>query len=515
MKPARALFPVVAIGAAASCASNSSPASQPNIILIVADDLGLGDVSCYGSTTISTPNIDRLAVEGLRMNNAYATSSTSTPSRFGLFTGMYPWRTPEARILPGDAPLLIDPSTPTLPKMMQELGYSTAAVGKWHLGMGYGKTDWNKQIDPPGNSVGFDYTNLIPATVDRVPTVYVENGKVLGLNDDDPILVDYDNNFPGEPTALTNPEMMEVEWHHGHQGTIVNGIPRIGFMKGGQEARWKDDEMADYFLSKAKNFIIGQKDNPFFLYYGLHQPHVPRVPNERFEGSSGLGPRGDSVVEADWCVGQLVECLDSLGLLDNTLIIFTSDNGAVLQDGYKDEAVELAEKMGHDPDNGLRGGKYSLFDAGTHIPFIVYWKNHVKPAVSTAWFCQMDLYSTLGEYLGGKVANGLDSVSYVDVLFGNSLSGGREIQILEAQGRLALRHGDFVYIPAYKGEKINEALVELGCNEKETLWNLSEDPFQQKDLSVEFPDVLKNMREEFLGIVGSSYNPGFEAEPLQ
>ena len=162
-----------------------------------------------------------------------------------MFTGMYPWRNPEAKILSGDAPLLIDPAMPTLPKMMQEEGYATAAVGKWHLGMGYGKLDWNKEIIPSGNTVGFDYTNLIPATVDRVPTVYVENGIVEGLDPADPLLVDYEKNFEGEPSALTNPELMTMPWLHGHQGTIVDGVPRIGYMKGGHSARWNDRTMED------------------------------------------------------------------------------------------------------------------------------------------------------------------------------------------------------------------------------------------------------------------------------
>ena len=514
MKTSRLLLPAVALGAV-SCGGGKEAPPKPNVILIVADDLGLGDVSCYGSQTIRTPNIDALASEGLMMRNAYATSSTSTPSRFGLFTGMYPWRNPDAHILPGDAPLLIDPATPTLPKMMQELGYSTAAIGKWHLGMGYGKIDWNKPIDPPGNSVGFDYTNLIPATVDRVPTVYVENGLVQGLDPDDPILVDYEKNFPGEPTAITNPEMMTMKWDHGHQGTIVNGIPRIGFMKGGKAARWKDTTMADYFLSKAKDFIVNHKDGPFFLYYGLHQPHVPRVPNERFSGASGLGPRGDAVVEADWCVGQVISCLDSLGLLDNTMVLFTSDNGAVLQDGYQDMAKELAEEKGHDPDNGLRGGKYSLYDAGTHIPFIVYWKGHIEPAVSKAWFCQVDLYATFGGLLGGKVAEGVDSESYPDVLLGKDLSRGRESQILEAQGKLAFRKGDYVFIPTYFGANHNATGIELGVNDHDTLWNLEEDPTQREDRSEANPALLDSMRKEFLGIVGSHYKPGKKPERLQ
>lgn len=502
-------IPPIALGAAA-CSQQDSQPQRPNIVLIVADDLGIGDVSCYGSRTISTPNLDGMASDGLMLANGYATSSTSTPSRFALFTGMYPWRNPEAKILPGDAPLLIDPSMPTLPKMMQSDGYSTAAIGKWHLGMGCGELDWNGEISPSGNTVGFDYTNLIPATVDRVPTVYVENGRVVGLDPADPIEVSYERRFPGEPDALSNPELMTMPWRCGHQGTIINGIPRIGYMKGGHSARWDDSAMADYFLGKAKDFISSHKDSTFFLYYGLHEPHVPRVPAQRFVGSSGLGCRGDAVVEADWCVGELLRHIDSLGLADNTLIIFTSDNGAVLQDGYEDHADQCATAAGHDPDGGLRGGKYSLYDAGTHIPFIVRWTGHVTPGtVSKAYFCQMDLFATIGEMTGAEYPESMDSEPYPDVLLGRTLHGGRQEQILEAQGRLALRSGHYVMIPAYDGDNYDYTGIDLGYNSHDTLWNLEEDPAQRSDLSGTESARLREMKAAFLRTVGELYR-----EPL-
>ena len=336
---------------------------------------------------------------------------------------------------------------------------------------------------------------------------------VQGLDPSDPLLVDYEKNFEGEPTALTNPELMAMPWLHGHQGTIVDGVPRIGYMKGGHSARWNDKTMADYFLSKVNSFIDSNKDNPFFLYYGLHEPHVPRVPAERFSGVSGLGCRGDAVVEADWCVGQVVEKLRSLGLLENTMIIITSDNGAVLQDGYDDLAEETAIAVGHDPDNGLRGGKYSLYDGGTHIPFIVYWKGHIEPAVSEAYFCQMDLYATLGEITGGKVAEGLDSESYSDVLLGKDLTGGRPSQILEAQGRLAYREGSHVLIPAYDGANYNSTGNELGCNGFDTLWDIKADPAQTSP--VEDKTRLESMKSTFLSIVGSLYSSDTAVDPLE
>lgn len=484
--------------AAAACTSEKAP-SQPNILLIVADDLGMGDVSAYGSKTICTSHIDSLAAEGVRFDNAYATSATSTPSRYAMFTGMYPWKNPDAKILNGDAPLLIPVDRPTLPKMLQAQGYSTAAIGKWHLGMGDGNVDWNERITPSANDVGFDYTCVIAATNDRVPTVYVENGLVEGLDPADPIQVSYTHNFEGEPTAIANPEMLKMDWSRGqgHNNSVVNGIPRIGYMKGGQKARWVDEDMADYFSAKVKKYIDGcaESDRPFFLYYGLHEPHVPRAPHSRFVGSTTLGPRGDAVVEADWCVGEVLRYLDSKDILENTLIIFTSDNGPVLDDGYVDQAVEMLGD--HDPMNGMRGGKYSLFDAGTHVPFIVFWKGKIKSGESDAFVSQLDLFASIGELTGGEVPEGLDSQPLMDVLMGIS-DKGREDMVIEAGGRLAYRKGDYVAIPPYAGPAYNKAVnIELGNLSDWALFNLREDPAQRTDLAASEPEVLADMKEAF------------------
>ena len=478
MKKSLALLPLAGAGLAA-CGTADDVIQQPNIILIVADDLGLGDVNVYGSGTIPTPNLDSLANNGRRFTNGYATSATSTPSRYAIFTGQYPWRNADAKILPGDAPLLIPTDIPTMPKMMQEAGYETAAIGKWHLGMGDGNVDWNKPISPSANTVGFDYTCLIAATNDRVPTVYVENGLVEGLDPEDPIYVDYNRNFEGEPTALTNPEMMKMKWSVGHSCSIVNGIPRIGYMKGGEKARWVDEEMADYFVNKVKNWADSlPEDKPFFLYYGLHEPHVPRAPHQRFAGSTGLGPRGDAIAEADWCVGEVLAYLDGKGLMDNTIVIFTSDNGPVLNDGYDDKAEELLGN--HDPRNGTRGGKYSLFDGGTHIPLFIYWKGHIEPAVSDALVCQMDLFASLGKLVGGNVPDNIDSQDILDAFLG----------------------GDYSMIPPYEGPERNYSKNELGNLPDYALFNMKEDPSQMKDISAEEPEILEAMKKEFSEITG-------------
>ena len=468
---------------------------HPNVILIIADDLGYGDVSAYGQRTVQTPNIDRLAHGGVCFTDGHATSATSTPSRYGLFTGMYPWKKKGTHILPGDAPLLIPPTQFTMPRMFQQAGYYTAAIGKWHLGMGQGKIDWNRRIEPAANAIGFDYTCLIAATVDRVPTVYVEDGLVEGLDPNDPIEVSYKQNFEGEPTALTNPELVKLQWSHGHNNSVINGIPRIGFMKGGQAARWNDEEMAQYLLNKVFRFLDRQEDGqPFFLYYGLHEPHVPRIPDTRFAGRTPLGPRGDVIAEADWCVGQLMQKLEEKGLMENTLIIFSSDNGPVLDDGYVDGARETAQQ--HDPKGGLRGGKYSLFDAGTRVPLFIYWKNHIPHRVNDQLVSQLDLVASLGRLIGQQVPDSLDSKEMLSTFLGKRKSGRKSI-VVEAAGRLAYRVEQYALIPPYKGPKRNVTDNELGNLDDYALYDLKADPAQQNDLAHTHPRLLEKLKQQF------------------
>nr|WP_245553369.1 arylsulfatase [Echinicola vietnamensis] len=474
-------------------------AAHPNIVVIYMDDLGYGDMSAYGATEISTPHMDRLANEGIRFTNGYASSATCTPSRYALLTGTYPWRNKNAKILPGTAPLLIDTAQMTLPKMLQQQGYYTGIVGKWHLGLGSGNVNWNEKISPSPNEVGFDYSHILAATQDRVPTVYIENGHVVNLDPNDPIAVDYQHNFEGEPTGKDNPEMLTMDWHHGHNNSIVNGVPRIGFMKGGASAKWSDVDMADHFLEKARTFVKGHKDKPFFLYYALQQPHVPRTPNPRFVGATGMGPRGDVIAEADWCIGAFLKTLEEEGILENTLIVFSSDNGPVLNDGYVDDAVE---KLGdHTPSGPLRGGKYSLFEAGTRVPFAVYWKGKIQPSVSNALVCQLDLMSSLADLVGSD-QKGPDSEDLLATFLGEAPQGRDEL-ILEASGRTALRQGDWIMIPPYKGPAIAKAVnIELGNADVYQLYNLKEDIGQQQNLAQSNPEKLQEMVANYEKIRG-------------
>ena len=315
-------------------------ARRPNIVLIYADDVGYGDIGCYGATAVRTPNLDRIAGQGVRFTNAHATSATCTPSRFSLLTGEYAWRQQGTGILPGDAPLIIPPGRLTLPGILRSAGYRTAVVGKWHLGLGAGKIDWNGDITPGPNEIGFDYSFIIPATPDRVPCVLVENHRVVNLDPAAPISVSYQQPFPGELTGHDHPELLKMKLSHGHDGAIVNGVSRIGFMQGGGKALWVDENFADIFTRKATDFVDAHRSEPFFLYYAAHEIHVPRLPNPRFVGSTGMGPRGDSIAELDWCVGRILDALERNGLTRDTLVLFSSDNGPVLDDGYRDQAVE-------------------------------------------------------------------------------------------------------------------------------------------------------------------------------
>ncbi|MBO4612444.1 MAG: arylsulfatase [Bacteroidaceae bacterium] len=483
----RSLLPILA-----SLPSLATAEQPPNVVLIVADDLGYGDVSAYGSRTISTPNIDRLANGGVCLTNGHSAAATSTPSRYGLLTGLYPWRR-KTNILPGDAPLIIGEEQFTLARLFQMAGYRTGTIGKWHLGIGKGHIDWNRTIKPGPNEIGFDYSCILPATVDRVPCVYVENGNVVGLDPNDPIEVNYHKNFEGQPTAITNPELMtKITWSHGHNNSVINGIPRIGFMRGGKAALWKDEEMASYLVGKVKDFIEEQpQGQPFFLYFGLHEPHVPRVPEARFEGATTMGPRGDVIVEADWCVGEVISKLEEKGLLENTIVIFTSDNGPVLNDGYNDNASELVGN--HDMNGGYRGGKYSLYEAGTRVPFFIYWKGHIRHIVSNALVAQQDLMASFAHMLHQPIPRGLDSEDHLSAFLGKSKKGRRGM-VVEAVGRLAYRTRDYALLPAYKGDKRNTTGNEMGIVDTLSLFDLRNDPMQQQNIINKHAKLARHMQ---------------------
>lgn len=387
---------------------------KPNVIVILADDLGYGDLKCYGAKNVETPNVDQLASEGIRFTNAHAVASTSTPSRYSLLTGEYAWRRPDTDIAAGDVKMIIRPEQFTMADMFKSAGYATAAIGKWHLGLGdqTGGQDWNAPLPAALGDLGFDYHYIMAATADRVPCVFIENGQVANYDPSSPIEVSYTKNFPGEPTGRNNPELLyNLHPSNGHDMSIVNGISRIGFMKGGGKALWKDENIADSIAVHAIDFIKQHKDEPFFMYFATNDVHVPRFPHDRFRGKNPMGLRGDAIAQFDWTVGQIMETLKKLGLDENTLIILSSDNGPVVDDGYVDKAEELLN--GHTPSGPWRGNKYSAFEGGTAVPVIVRWPQKIKETGdSDILMSQIDWLASLGALINAKLPKGSAPDSY-------------------------------------------------------------------------------------------------------
>jgi arylsulfatase A-like enzyme len=473
-----------------------------NIVIIYGDDVGIGDLACYGASRVATPNVDRLASEGLRLTSGYATSSTCTPSRFALLSGEYPWRRENTKILPGDAALIIDCSRATLPSMLKKAGYTTGVVGKWHLGLGAqgAKLDWNQPISPGPLETGFDYSFIMAATGDRVPCVYVENHSVVGLDPKDPLRVDYKTPFPGELDGVRDRTKLKMDWSHGHNMAVVNGIGRIGYFTGGKSAQWVDEDMADTFTKRAVDFIERERDRPFFLFFATHDIHVPRVPHQRFVGKTSMGPRGDAIAEFDWSVGEVLASLEKHGLTRDTLVILSSDNGPVIDDGYKDQAVE---KLGdHKPAAQFRGGKYSRFEAGTRVPFLVRWPERVKPGVSDAMVSQIDLLATFAALSKQKLSevDAVDSLEMSAALLGDS-PHGREY-VIEHSQRLALRQGNWKYIEPAPGAEPFKPLTgtETANTHEPQLYDISNDALEHKNVAAAHSDRVKAMAEKLAAL---------------
>jgi len=469
----------------------------PNVVIFYVDDLGYGDISSYGMTATQTPNVDALAAQGIRFTDAHSSAATCTPSRYSLLTGQYAFRN-NAAILPGDAPLIIDPNIATLPKMMKKAGYQTAVVGKWHLGLGRGQVDWNQAVKPGPIELGFDYSFLMPATGDRVPTVYLENHHVVNLDPNDPITISYEKRIGDRPVGTESPELLKQTADLQHSRTIVNGISRIGWMKGGKSAEWVDEDFPHVFTDKAIEFIESAKDKPFLLYFPFHDIHVPRVPNEMFAGKSGMGPRGDAILQMDWMTGRIVDALKQNGLYENTLIIFSSDNGPVMDDGYADQAEEL--KGDHDPAGGYRGGKYSAYEAGTRVPMIVTYPNGLKKAgESDALISHIDLYRSLANLAGFELAEdeAIDSADVLPALLDSSKSARDEM--LEESFTLSLRSGKWKYVEPFTGTTpdwlANKTAIENGLQAQAQLFDISKDRLEKHNIAAQHPDIVNKLQQ--------------------
>lgn len=472
--------------------ANASPARPPNIIVIMADDLGFGDVSCNGATSISTPNIDRLAKEGIRFTSGYSSASTCTPTRFSFLTGCYAFRVPGTGVAPPNGAALVKPDRDTLPFALRRAGYATAVVGKWHLGLGDPQPNWNGQLQPGPLDIGFDHALILPTTNDRVPQVLVEDARVRGLDPSDPLWVGDQSPSEDHVTGLSARETLKMDWKVGHNGTIHNGVSRIGFYTGGAQARFRDEDLSDIWVAASREWITQHRERPFFLFFASHAIHVPRLVHERFQGKSGMGPRGDAILEFDWSVGALLQILEEQGLSKNTLVVLCSDNGPVLDDGYADDAVE---KLGdHKPAGPFRGGKYSVYEGGTRTPFLAWWPGTIQPGVSEAIVSTVDLPTSLAKIGGGSMnqAERLDSVDVSAALLGSSPTGRGTLLTQDNIGRsLGWRDGDWKLVRTPKKPKPGQKPAEAGFEEQ--LFRLSEDPGETKNLAEAEPERLRKL----------------------
>ena len=501
-----------AISAQAAGKGKDKTPTRPNVIFIYADDLGFGDLECYGAKNVETPNVNRLAANGIRFTNGYATAATSTPSRYSMLTGEYAWRKPGTDVAAGNAGMIIRPEQFTIADVFKSAGYATAAFGKWHLGLGdkTAEQDWNAPLATGPNDLGFDYSYIMAATADRVPCVFIENGLVANYDPSAPIEVSYQRNFPGEPTGRANPELLyNLKPSHGHDMSIVNGISRIGYMKGGGKALWKDENIADSITAHAVNFINQHKKEPFFMYFATNDVHVPRFPHERFRGKNKMGLRGDAIVQFDWTVGQIMAALEKAGLSKNTLIILSSDNGPVVDDGYADRAEELLN--GHSPTGNLRGGKYSAFEGGTRIPLIVHWPAQIKGAQeSNTLVSQIDWLASMAELVGARIPKGAapDSYNYLDNLLGRANEDRPWIIEQASNHTLSVRTRNWKYIEGSDGGKMITwgPKIETGYAPVPQLYNMS-DETEQVDVAAKNPQkvfelerILRKVRTQTLRI---------------
>lgn len=491
--------------------SVSRATEKPNVIVIMADDLGYGDLSSYGATAFKTPHIDRLAAGGLRFTGGYCSASTCTPTRYSFLTGSYAFRRKGTGIAPPNGHLVVPPDAFTIADLAKTAGYKTAVIGKWHLGLGAeGKgPNWNGVIAPGPREIGFDYNFLLPTTNDRVPQVFAENDRVLNLDPKDPLWVGDKQPAGDHPTGITHRDTLKMNWSHGHNGTIHNGISRIGYYTGGHAARFRDEDLADTWAKKSDAWIEVNRAAPFFLFLASHDLHVPRMPHERFQGKSGLGFRGDAILEFDWQVGEVMKTLDRLGLTEKTLVVICSDNGPVMDDGYQDDALE--KRGAHRAGGPLRGGKYSVFEGGTRTPFITFWKGRIKPGVSSEIVSTIDLAASLAALTGTPLPAdaAVDSFDVSGALLGVPGAKGREHLVQQdngGSGNFGFRVGDWKLV-RYDTKQANNEIVEARLTRTAVpqfqLFDLAKDPGEKTDVLAQHPEIAERLKARLATIIAA------------
>lgn len=479
---------------------SGKPEGKPNVVIINVDDLGYGDVGVYGATKVETPNIDRLAAEGRMFTDFHAASAVCSPSRYALLTGRYPSRAELWSPIFLRTPLVIDTTRLTIADVMKDAGYATAVIGKWHLGFQDERPiNWNDPLDPGPLELGFDYYFGVPVLNSHPPFVYVENHKVVGLTPDDPLIYG---------------KHAETRWF-----PEKFGLSDIG---GGKAAHFLyDDRMVGTTLKdKAVDWIKAHKDEPFFLYFATTNIHHPYTPAPRFIGSSEAGRYGDFIHELDWIVGEVLAALEEEGLSDNTLVIFTSDNGPMLNQGGQD-----AWELGHRSNGNLLGFKFDAWEGGHRVPFIARWPGKIPAGTSSdELLSNIDMLATLAALVDRPLepGEGPDSFNMLPALTGEPEEPIRDLLVISPQNKnnLSIRKGNWMYISGQGGggfatDKIGShtlggppAFPFTGQQNSDIaggeikpgaapaqLYNLEVDLYQSENLYYEHPEKAKELEE--------------------
>ena len=452
--------------------------AKPNIVFILADDLGYGDVQCLNpASSIPTPNINKLAESGMKFTDAHSPSAVCTPTRYGVLTGRYCWRTRlKSGVLNGYSPPLIDTQRPTVASMLRGAGYTTGMVGKWHLGLGWGrdpagKIDFRKPITVSPNQYGFDYSHAIPASLDFPPYVYIHNGRLVE-----------------PPTARSERQ----------------GFP--GYLRAGERGPgFQHIQSLDHLLGEAKAYVARQAKaaKPFFLYVALTSPHKPVLPAKRFVGKTKLGPYGDFLVQTDWTVGQVVEAVEAAGIRENTLIVLTSDNGSFMfqlpegtVDHVGDPTVQGYCASHHRSNHVLRGTKADIYEGGHRIPFVASWPGRIKPGgVCGETICLTDFFATAAAVAGAPLPDSAaeDSFSALPLLLGKGRDRPRAPVIHHsANGTFAIREGKWKLILS-TGSGGREKPAGRPGSKPYRLFNLADDLSEKTDLASAHPEIVARM----------------------
>jgi len=454
---------------------NSNPSQKPNIVFILADDMGYGDPGCYNDQSkIPTPNIDQLATEGIRFTDAHSPSAVCTPTRYGVLTGRYAWRSRmKSGVLNGYSRSLIENNRSTVASLLKEQGYHTGCVGKWHLGFqSYDSTiedvepvDYNQPLTPGPNQYGFDYFWGIPASLDMPPYVYVENNQPIEL-----------------PT-----NQIEDSGHRRQNGN--------GFWRGGSIApNFQHIDVLPDLTKQAVGYIEQAflKNNPFFLYFPLTAPHTPWMPIPEFQGKSGAGYYGDFTMQVDWSIGQVMSALESTGVADDTLIIVTSDNGS---HWYQNDI----EKFSHRSNYHWRGQKADIWEGGHRVPFIIRWPNQIEAkTVCHQTICLTDLLATVSDITASPVS-AEDSVSILPALKNPNLDTPIRSSIINhsANGVFAIRQGDWKLIEGLGSGGFSTPRTEKAKPNGPTgqLYNLAKDPRETTNQYLNQPQIVQQLSE--------------------